>query len=106
LQINIITGSELKPLLADNKGKLVVLFTANWCSYCKMLEQEMDCALLDFRVIGVDLTDEEDKAWDDYRIEVVPTALLFAGKTEVGRKAASRSGLRVGDIKSLYESHA
>jgi len=106
LEVERITGNELKPLLEGTKEKLVVLFTATWCGYCCCLENEMKDSKLDFRVIAVDVSDEGDGAWDDYKIEVVPTALLFKGTTELGRKAASRSGLNVKSIKDLFASHA
>lgn len=106
MEIGLIGSKELDGELAANNGKLIVLFIANWCGYCRALRRELDAVSLDFQIVWVDISSEEDRAWDDYRIDVVPTALLFRGRKEIGRRAASFNGLRAGDLKELYESHA
>jgi len=97
-------SSTLSGAASDGKG-FIAIFTAVWCGYCRTLERELDSAALEFKVVLVDVSNESDKGWDDYRIEVVPTALLFKGGQELGRKAAGSEGLRVKDLKALYESH-
>jgi thiol-disulfide isomerase/thioredoxin len=106
MDMTVISSDELDRTLEINSGKLMVLFIANWCGYCRALRRELDTVSLAFRIIGVDISSEEDRAWDDYRIDVVPTALLFMGREEIGRRAASFDGLRAAEISSLYESGA
>ena len=81
-----------------------VIFTAGWCGYCATLKEEINAADAAFELFEFDISDEECPAWEDYGIEVVPTALYFKGGKEQSRKAASFTGLRVKEIKALSSS--
>jgi thioredoxin-related protein len=78
-----------------------VIFTAGWCGYCAALKREINAADAAFELFEFDISDEECPAWEDYDIQVVPTALYFKSGKEQSRKAASLAGLSVKDIKAL-----
>lgn len=52
-----------------------VMFYASWCGYSRSFRQEFD------EIPGgiiVDVSDEEDPAWDIWKIRLVPTVILFS----------------------------
>lgn len=55
-------------------GRVAVMFTADWCGYCRPF-------LRHFKRIQqgwvVDASDEDDPVWDNYALRVVPTVILF-----------------------------
>lgn len=63
-------------------GRVAVMFTADWCGYCRRFAPH-------FKRIRegwmVDVSDEEDPLWDQHRLQVVPTVLVFQDGEEVGR---------------------
>lgn len=67
-------------------GRVAVLFCADWCGYCTRF-------LPHFRKVpgglAVDVSDEDLPVWDEYRIEVVPTVILF----EDGKPARQWAGV-------------
>lgn len=56
------------------QGRVAVMFTADWCGYCRPF-------LRHFKRIHqawvVDASDDDDPVWDTLRIRVVPTVILF-----------------------------
>lgn len=82
-------------------GRFVAIFTAGWCGYCKILIKELEYANPNIPLILVDISDE--KYWDEYGIEIVPTAVLYEGGMEV-KKISSPDGLRLRDIQGLFLS--
>lgn len=63
-------------------GRVAVMFTADWCGYCQRF-------LPQFRRASpawlVDLSEEDEPAWDDHHIAVVPTVIVFQDGAEVRR---------------------
>lgn len=63
-------------------GRVAVMFTADWCGYCqRFLPTLRGCEPL----FLVDVSQEDEPAWDDLAFEVVPTVIVFADGQEVGR---------------------
>ena len=66
---NIISGS--KPVLAE--------FWAPWCTYCRRITPVMEklkAERQDIEIVQVNIDDEPALA-DKYKIEVIPTMLMF-----------------------------
>lgn len=67
-------------------GRVPVLFSADWCGYCRRF-------LPHYRRFPegwiVDISDDDDPIWDDLAIRVVPTVILF----EDGKPAARWEGV-------------
>lgn len=87
--------------MRSERKDFFILFTASWCGYCAALKRELEAASADFGLYEMDISDEANPAWNEYEIQVVPTALFFKAGKELSRRAASFSGLRVRDIKAL-----
>jgi len=106
MQARKINAKELERVLPNESGELVAVFVANWCGYCKSLMKELEATTVCFNLCEVDISETEDKAWEDYNIDVVPTALLFKAGKEVGRRACSFKGMGVKDLQELVAKHA
>lgn len=55
-------------------GRAAVMFAADWCGFCRRFYPHFK-RLQEGWV--VDISDEDDPLWDDLRIDVVPTVILF-----------------------------
>lgn len=91
----IINGSQLT----------LVDFFATWCGPCKMmhpvLEQLKDEMGESLRIIKVDV-DKNEKLSENYRIQSVPTLILFRGGEAVWRQSGA---LRLSDLKGIVSSY-
>lgn len=88
-----------------NGGQLTLVdFFATWCGPCKMmhsvLEQLKDEMGESIRIIKVDV-DKNEKLSENYRIQSVPTMILFRGGEIVWRQSGA---LRLGDLKRVVSS--
>jgi len=61
------------------KGTWVVAFLADWCPFCQRFRPEFSALNGgdDFQTAVGDLTSEESPLWEDLKIEVVPTLVVF-----------------------------
>ena len=91
----IINGSQLT----------LVDFFAPWCGPCKMmqpvLEQLKDEMGESIRIIKVDV-DKNEKLSENYRIQSVPTLILFRGGEAVWRQSGA---MRLSDLKGVVSSY-
>lgn len=91
----IINGSQLT----------LVDFFATWCGPCKMmhpvLEQLKDEMGESLRIIKVDV-DKNEKLSENYRIQSVPTLILFRGGEAVWRQSGA---MRLSDLKGVVLSY-
>ena len=91
----IINGSQLT----------LVDFFATWCGPCKMmhpvLEQLKDEMGESIRIIKVDV-DKNGKLSENYRIQSVPTLILFRGGEAVWRQSGA---MRLSDLKGVVSSY-
>lgn len=85
--IKHLEESELKEEL-ENENKLVIVdFFANWCGPCQMLApvlEEIAEERKDIVIYKVDI-DHSPNLGYEYRVEVVPTMILFKNKEVIGR---------------------
>ena len=101
VRVETIDGKKLKQTLARGRGRFLALFTASWCGYCRRLREEMVEARLGLRTVEVDVSNEDDPAWDAWRVELVPTAVLFRDGAEVSRRTPTIRGLSLDDLRAL-----
>ena len=91
----IINGSQLT----------LVDFFATWCGPCKMmhpvLEQLKDEMGESLRIIKVDV-DKNGKLSEIYRIQSVPTLMLFRAGEAVWRQSGA---MRLADLKGVVSSY-
>jgi thioredoxin 1 len=94
IMIEVDNGEELTRIL-ENSERVLVLFYASWCPYCRGFVPMFDTKIIDFNVgnvIHVQLDDYDNPLWDTYDIEAVPTVIFFE-KGKVSRRLDGRSGL-------------
>ncbi len=76
--LEIENKEDLEQELANNK-KVLILFYASWCPYCRSFVPLFDkkANLTSTKVIHVLLDDYDNPMWDDFDIAAVPTVILF-----------------------------
>jgi thioredoxin len=89
------------------EGTWVVGFVAAWCPFCVRFLPEF--AALDsdkrFRVAIGDVTSEESPLWDDFRIDVVPTLVVFRNGQPVFRvNGVLGRGVPAGGLEQATEA--
>ena len=70
---------EFKEAVLTNKKPVLVDFFATWCPPCKMLTpvlEKIDEQGVSFDIVKVNIDEVQDLA-SEYKIEVVPTMLIF-----------------------------
>lgn len=84
-------------------GTWVVAFLADWCPFCRAFYPPF--AALDrrgFELARADLTSMDSGLWDRFRIEVVPTVLVFReGKVVYRADGRCGEGLGPRDLEEI-----
>lgn len=99
-----VTGGDHFESVTAGHDVVLVDFHAEWCGPCKMLEPTVDelAAETDAAVAKIDVDEHQDLA-QDYRVQGVPTMLLFAD----GEVAERIVGVRQkSDLRTLIEREA
>jgi len=83
-----LQGSDFDGTKLSKSGTIPVLFTASWCPYCRMFAPIFESRLREERIEGalVDLSDLGNRLWDSFRVEIVPTVIVFKDGEAVLRK--------------------
>jgi len=106
MTIECISSERLRERI-DSGGEFVAVFSTKWCGFWRALMSELERSHVDFVAVEVDISSDDDPAWERFGVSTVPTAVLFSSGREVARKRPGYDGLRVKDLKSLYDrSHA
>ncbi len=95
-------GSDLSPILKSTLPVLAV-FYADWCPFCVSFLPEFEHVTSEsFQTAEVDISDEADPLWEEYKIDIVPTLVAFEkGKETVRRNGRRGIGLSNRDIEDL-----
>lgn len=86
-----LNNENFKTEVLEAKGKVLVDFFATWCGPCRMLGPVIDSLaqeITDIKVFKVDI-DEAPELAGEYKVEVVPTLIVF----ENGKVVKSVSGV-------------
>ncbi len=98
--IEIESEDELSEILSRTE-KVLVLFYASWCPFCRNIVPAFDKKIATFNIgsaIHVLLDDYDNPLWDDYEIEAVPTVIFFE-KSEVIRRLDGKPGIGLSEKK-------
>lgn len=77
--------------------QLLLIFSADWCGYCKRLKKEINNIQgFNDRIVCVIDTDKNGKLAEEYKIRGLPTSILLKDNTELSRK--------MGFVKDDYEN--
>jgi thioredoxin 1 len=113
LQKMIETGSwiEKDEFEKDLKlpGERIVLFAADWCGYCRrfisLLSNYKGSEGASREIIIVNVESGDGSLWDKYKVDLVPTLVVFKDGKETFRRGARPSvGLRESDLKDVLEA--
>jgi thioredoxin 1 len=86
-------GEELAKIVA--RWKVAVLFYASWCPDCSRFMPAFEAAAskTKVKVAKAKIDADENSIWEDYKIEVVPTVVLFEGGKEKMRIEEKGKGI-------------
>jgi len=92
--VHEVPGARFRPSELP-AGRVPVLFTTDWCGYCRRFYPHYA------RLGGgwvVDISDDDDPLWDDLQIRVVPTVILFEDGRPVARWAGALTAVQADEI--------
>jgi thioredoxin-like negative regulator of GroEL len=104
-EIKKVNTAMLKKMLSEGKDEFIAVFSTEWCGYCRSLMSELCKPGFNFKIVEVDISSDDDSAWDEFNIGTVPTAVLFKSGKELDRRPPEYDGLRVKDLKDLLEKN-
>ncbi|HWG91013.1 MAG TPA: thioredoxin family protein [Candidatus Thermoplasmatota archaeon] len=91
----------------DLPGKVAVLFTVDWCPFCRSYESTWRDwnAPEGVQKLRVDISDESKHHWETFDIPIVPTVALFENGRLTWRQNG-RAGLGLGkkDLEALRQA--
>lgn len=99
-----INNDEFNKEVLENKKAVLVDFYASWCPPCKMLApvlEKISNSRADFDIIKVNIDENEDLAIK-YRIEVVPTMVIFKDGKPVNQIVGLVDENKIVDLMANY----
>jgi thioredoxin 1 len=89
--IEVTTVSDFRREVERASEPTLVMFTTSWCPFCRRFKPKFVEAATkaDVRSVITYIDDWENPLWDEYKIDVVPTLVLFEG----GKPAYRRDGI-------------
>ncbi len=99
----VTTPDEFHKAVVDAEGPVIALFHAVWCGYCQdFLPHFRGKDTGSIKKVEVNLSEEINPLWDTYRIDVVPTLILFRGGSVLDRAdGILGSGLTEANLEDL-----
>jgi thioredoxin 1 len=88
-------------------GPTIVLFAAEWCGYCRRFISMMKTFQTEQprKVSIVDADSEGGSLWDDYRLDLVPTVVVFKNGAEIFRRnGRPGAGLEAKDLQDALNA--
>ncbi len=99
-----INNDEFDKEVLENKKVVLVDFYASWCPPCKMLGpvlEKIADSRVDFDIIKVNIDENPDLA-SRYRIEVVPTMVIFKAGKKVDQIVGLVNENKIVEVMSNY----
>ncbi|MEM4348654.1 MAG: thioredoxin family protein [Candidatus Anstonellaceae archaeon] len=86
-----------------SKGKWIVLFYASWCPDCAKFMPKFDSLPIPsgVSVLKAKIDEDSNPIWEDFKIEVVPTVVLFENGKEKARTEETFPGECAKGLKRL-----
>jgi thioredoxin 1 len=99
-----INNDEFSKEVLENEKAVLVDFYASWCPPCKMLApvlEKISSSRADFDIIKVNIDENQDLAME-YKIDVVPTMVIFKNGIPINKIVGLVDEKRIVDIMSNY----
>lgn len=78
-------------------GRVAVMFTADWCGYCRRFLPHFKAVR---EGVVVDISDEDDPLWEIHDVQVVPTVIVFEDGKPVRRWAGVLAAHHVDQVRA------
>ena len=107
--LEITTVPDFRREIEKSPGATVVMFTTSWCPFCRRFKPRFveAAAKSDVRSAMVYIDDWENPLWDEYKVDVVPTLVLFdKGRPIYRRDGTMGRGLGDQDLSAIVEQAA
>jgi len=105
--LELSTVESFRAEVERSDGRTVVMFTTSWCPFCRRFKPKFDaCASEspDLRLAMVYIDEYENPLWDEHRVDVVPTLVVFDGGREVFRRdGVLGAGLGDSDLRAVCD---
>ena len=90
-------------LILESTSPVLAVFYAQWCPFCISFLPEFEQVKSErFQIAEVDISDENNPLWEQYKIDVVPSLIAFNQGKETDRRNGRRGvGLSSRDIDDL-----
>ncbi|MGI0026426.1 MAG: thioredoxin family protein [Nitrosopumilaceae archaeon] len=100
-----VLPEEFDSKILSNGKKILVLFYADWCTYCANFKPTFEEINSDKAQKKAALVNEdENPLWDRFNIQTVPTMIVFQdGKIIARRDAKKHVGLTRVDMESIVK---
>ncbi len=98
--IKVTDRKTLDALLQQNK-KVLVLFCASWCPFCRSFLSVFDKRVTKYNfdsTVHTYIDDYDNPLWENYSIEAVPTIILFE-KAQVVQRLDAELGAGLSERK-------
>jgi thioredoxin 1 len=91
-------------------GKAIVMFYADWCSFCQRFKPIFESAAksksstTSYKMYEAKVNDDDNPLWDRFSINAVPTVIAFDKGNIISRRDAKMSaGLNESDLDSILK---
>lgn len=105
--VTVSTQAGFQQEVVEAKEPVLVLFTADWCPFCRRFDPVFDALAAGFRgrVVRAHLEDEENPMWEEHHVDVVPTVEVFRDGRSVARHDGILGrGILRGDLERFLAS--
>lgn len=102
--LDITSVPDFRREIEGSAEPTIVMFTTSWCPFCRRFKPQFVEAATksNLRCAMVFIDDWENPLWDEYRVDVVPTLVLFeAGKSVYRRDGILGRGLGASDLTAI-----
>jgi thioredoxin 1 len=85
-------------------GVVVVAFLADWCPFCRAFEPELAALAGEhgLTALDADVTEDDSPLWERFRLNVVPTVVVYRDGAAVFRADGRRMrGLGSSDLRRI-----
>ena len=102
--LEITTVADFRREVERSPEPTLVMFTTTWCPFCRRFKPKLveAASRADVRSVIVYIDDWENPLWDEYKVDVVPTLVLFEkGRPSYRRDGVLARGLREKDLEDV-----
>ena len=103
-----IGKTELESKIMNSNEPKIAVFAAKWCGFCKrfmelVTKYKSSGSISQLSIIDTD--SDDGSLWEKYRIDIVPTIIVFKGGKEVFRQGGrSMQGLNQKDLEDAIKA--